>query len=169
MTSKSTYITAPLLGLIVTLLNLVCPVVLPFVLLFAKWDAEATPARVGEPAVIRGDLPRWLAWFSTPDERLPGGLYEPTVAGLHARWGKWVTSWYWLGIRNCLFGLALKLGKPATDYIPDEPLGFWQRDDIWRYSARLGAFKFITGYKVYQLPDGTFRAAPCLSVMHRPQ
>ena len=33
---------------------------------------------------------------------------------------------------------------------------------------RLGAFKFITGYKVYKLPDGSFRAAPCLSVMHRP-
>ena len=168
MSTKLSYITAPLAGLIVTLLNLLCPLLVPLILPFAKWDTEATHARVGEQAVIRGDLPKWLSWFSTPDERLPGGLYEPTVASMHARWGKWITSWYWLGIRNCLFGLSLRLGKPATDYIPDEPLGFWQRDDIWRYSARLGAFKFITGYKVYKLPDGSFRAAPCLSVMHRP-
>ena len=168
MIKKTDFLRAPALGLIVTVLNIVCPMLVLLALPFVKWDAAPSAARQGETAVIRGDLPGWLSWFSTPDERLPGGMYEPAVASMHARWGKWITSWYWLGIRNCLFGLSLRLGRPATDYIPDEPLGFWQRDDIWRYSARLGAFKFITGYKVYKLPDGSFRAAPCLSLMHRP-
>lgn len=162
------YVTAPIMGLIITVFNVLCPFLVALILPFAKWDAEPTSARAGEQAVIRGDLPAWLSWFSTPDERLPGGLYEPTVAGLHDRWGKWVTSWYWLGLRNCLFGLALRLGRPATDYIPDLPLGFWQRDDIWRYSVKFGPLKFLTGYKVYKLLDGSFRAAPCFSLMLRP-
>lgn len=162
------YFTAPFLGLIVTILNLLCPFLVALALPFAKWDAESSEARDGTRNIIRGDLPGWLSWLSTPDERLPGGMYEPAVEKIYDRWGKWVTSWYWLGIRNCLFGLSLKLGRPATDYIPDLPLGLWKRDDIWRYSAKLGPLKFLCGYKVYKLPDGTLRAAPCFTLMVRP-
>ena len=162
------YITPPLQGLLVTFLNLLCPFLVPLALLFAKWEKEPSSARAGEEPAIRGDLPKWLSWFSTPDERLPGGMYEPTVAAMYEKRGKWLTSWYWLGVRNCLFGLALRLGKPTTDYIPDLPLGFWERGDIWRYSVKLGPFKFLTGYKVYKLLDGSFKAAPCFSIMLRP-
>lgn len=163
------YFTAPFLGLIVTILNLLCPFLVPLILPFAKWDKEPSVEREGEMAVIHGDLPYWLSWFSTPDARLPGGMYEPAVAAMHVRWGKWITAWNWLGIRNALFGLSLSLGKPATGYIPDLPLGLWKRDDIWRYSARLGPVKFLCGYKVYKVLDGSFRAAPCFTVMLRPQ
>lgn len=161
------YITAPLLGLFVTLLNLVAPLLVLLALPFAKWDTEPSPARDGTRNIIRGDLPDWLSWLSTPDERLPGGMYEPVVEKMYDRYGKWVTSLYWLGIRNAMFGLAMKLGKPATGYIPDEPLGFWERDDIWRYSKKVWVLKFLTGYKVYKLLDGTFWAAPAFTVMVR--
>ena len=167
MTFKPTYITAPLLGLFVTALNLIAPILVLLALPFAKWDKEPSAARDGTRSIVRGDLPGWLSWLSTPDERLPGGLYEPAVEKMYDRYGKWITSWYWLGIRNALFGLAMKLGRPATDYIPDEPLGFWQRDDIWCYSRKFGVFKFLTGYKVYKLLDGRFWAAPCFTVMVR--
>lgn len=151
-----------------TLLNLLCPFLVLLALPFAKWDAEFSEARDGTRNIIRGDLPKWLSWFSTPDERLPGGMYEPAVSKMYDRWGKWVTSWYWLGIRNALFGMAFAFGKPTTDYIPDLPLGLWKRDDIWRYSVKFGPIKFLCGYKVYKVLDGSFRAAPCFTLMLRP-
>lgn len=160
------YIIAPIQGLFITVLNLFCPILVLFALPFTKWNSEPSWGRDHTINIVRGNLPNWLSWFSTPDEELPGGMYEESVKKFYLRWGKWATSWYWLGVRNCLFGMALSLGKPTTDYIPDT-LGYWERDDIWRYSKKFGIFKFLTGYKVYKLLDGTFRAAPCFSVMVR--
>lgn len=159
-----TYLYAPIAGLVITLLNLICPALVLLVLPFTKWDTKPSADQWGHGSVIRGDLPKWLRWFSTPDERLPGGMYEPTVASMHDKFGKYITSWYWLGVRNCLMGLAVAAGKPTTDYIPEQPLGFWKRDNIWRYSANLGFCKFVVGYQVYRLLDGTFRAAPVFTL-----
>ena len=60
------YITAPLLGLLVTLLNLICPLLVLLALPFAKWDAEPSAALNVPLNIIRGDLPGWLLWLSTP-------------------------------------------------------------------------------------------------------
>lgn len=159
-----TYIYAPLMGFIIALLNLACPVLVLFILPAITWDKEPSADHEGVGSVIRGDLPRWLSWFSTPDERLPGAMYEPTVAAKYAKWGKWYTSWYWLGIRNCLMTMAIRCGKPTTDYIPEQPLGFWQRGDIWRYAVALGPLKFVTGWQVYKTLDGSFQAAPVFTI-----
>lgn len=157
------YLIPPLTGFIITLLNLVCPFVLPFILLFARWDKEPTTGSYGSGLTIRGDLPDWLSWFSTPDERLPGGLYEPTVAAMLQRYGKYITSWYWLGIRNCLMGMSCYFGKQTTDYAPETP-GFWERGDVWRYTVNLGFLRMILGYQVYKHLDGSFWAYPCFTV-----
>lgn len=61
-------------------------------------------------------------------------------------------------------GLAVFLGKPTTDYIPEEPMGFWERDDIWRYSKKLGKLKFVTGYQVYRKLDKSFVAVPVFTL-----
>lgn len=162
------YLYAPVVGLLIGLLNLVCWLLVLLALPTIKWDKEPTADHQGVGSVIRGDLPRWLSWFSTPDERLPGAMYEPTVAAMHAKWGKWVTSWYWLGFRNCLMGLAVQLGKTTTDYIPEEPLGFWERGDVWRYSKVLTLWKlplkFVIGWQVYKTLNGTFQAAPVFTL-----
>lgn len=158
------YLYPPFVGLFLILLSLLCPVLVLLALPFAKWDAEPSSDHHGVGSVIRGDLPAWLSWLSTPDERLPGAMYEPTVSALHAKYGKWVTSWYWLGVRNCLMGLAVRLGKPTTDYIPESPLGFWQRGDVWRYSVALGPLKFVTGYQVYKTLNDGFVAAPVFTI-----
>lgn len=164
------YIAAPLLGLIITLLNLLCPVLVPLALLFAKWDSEPTQGvqhgLSANPAIIRGDLPGWLSWFSTPDERLPGGLYEPAVHNLYYAHGKFITAWYWLGIRNCLMGMSKYFGKPTTDYAPEDS-GFWSRGDVWRYTLALGPIRVILGYQVYRLLDGSFWAYPCFTAKLR--
>jgi hypothetical protein len=152
------YIVPVILGVLLLVLSFLCPFLVILTLPFIKWDKQPTDG------VIRGDLPKWLSWFSTPDERLPGGMYEPTVKKIYDKYGKWFTSWYWLGVRNCLMTLAVRLGKPTTDYIPETPLGFWERGDIWRYSCTLGPIKFVTGYQVYKVLDRSFQAAPVFTL-----
>lgn len=132
------YVFTPLVGFVLALVSLIVPpLALPFLMWFARWDGAVTRDLDGRFPIIRGDLPRWLAWFETPDERLPGGLYEPTVEKVYVVWGKWGCTYYWLGLRNRAFGLARAIGKATTDYIP-EGYGFWERGDIWRQAGLLG-------------------------------
>lgn len=155
------YLIPPIVGLLITLLNLLCPVLVLFALPFIRWDEAATAPRNADGIdVVQGDLPAWLSWLSTPDIRLPGDTCEEAVKAMYLKRGMWVTSWYWLGIRNCLMGLAVWAGKPTTDYIPEQPLGFWRRGDLWRYAVVIGPLKLVLGYQVYKLLDGTFRAVP---------
>jgi len=158
------YIITPLLGLFAALFGLLCPVLVLFTIPFIKWDKLPSSGSWGTHYTIRGDLPNWLSWFSTPDERLPGGLYERTVEEVFTKYGKTVCSYYWLGLRNRAMGLAVFLGKPTTDYIPEEPMGFWERDDIWRYAKKLGKLKFVTGYQVYRKLDKSFVAVPVFTL-----
>lgn len=160
-----TYLTPILTGLLLSITSLVAPLLVLLALPFAKWDDFPSVARDGT-TTIRGDLPNWLSWLSTPDERLPGGLYETEHKALLEKTGKYFASWYWLGWRNRLHGLRMALGKPTYDYITYSP-GFSERGDIWHYSKQIGIFRFAAGYKVYKLLDGSFRAAPVCTVMVR--
>lgn len=159
------YLAPILLGLLLSITSLIAPVLMLLALPFIKWDEYPSVARDGTVA-IRGDLPRWLSWLSTPDERLPGGLYVPDLNDVLTKHGKHIASWYWLGVRNRLFGLRMALGKPATEYIPDVR-GWYKNGAIWQYSKQMGIFRFCAGYKVYKLLDGSFRAAPVCTVMVR--
>lgn len=161
-----TYLLAPILGLLIGLLSLTAPVLMLFALPFVKWDKTESFGSYGRDSVMRGDLPDWLGWLRTPDERLPGGLYETEHANLYAKYGKWVASWYWLGVRNRLIGLGAMCGFEAQGYIPDE-LGFYRAGPVWQMSTKVGVIKFVIGHKVYKLLDGKFRAVPVCSVMLR--
>lgn len=157
---------APLIGLVITILHLFAPLLMLLALPFIKWDKAPSTDRRGDVA-IRGDLPGWLSWLSTPDERLPGGLYEPEHKKLLNKYGKWFASWYWLGVRNALFGLAMAFRIPADSHIPDVR-GWYRSGKVWQYSAQLGPIRFVMGYKVYRILDGSLWAAPCFTAMHRP-
>jgi hypothetical protein len=159
------YLYPTLTGLLLSLTSLVAPLLMLLALPFIKWDDEPSTARDGS-TTIRGDLPNWLTWLSTPDERLPGGLYVAALNDVLAKHGKHIASWYWLGIRNRMFGLRMVFGKPATEYIPDVR-GWYQNGDIWQYSKQVGIFRFAVGYKVYKLLDGSFLAGPVCTVMVR--
>jgi hypothetical protein len=152
----------PLAGLFLFPLRLACIVLVPLVLVFARWDKAPTTDRTGW-TTIRGDLPSWLSWFSTPDERLPGGLYEPTVEAMLRRRGRFITSWYWLGARNQLHGLGMWLGMQTTDYAPESD-GYWSRGEVWRRTWTIGVVRVIVGWQVYKLLDGRFWAYPALTV-----
>jgi hypothetical protein len=43
-------------------------------------------------------------------------------------------------------------------------MGFWERDDIWRYAKKFGKLKFVTGYQVYRKLDKSFVAVPVFTL-----
>ena len=159
------FIITPLVGLLLAIVSfIVAPIGMLFAVWFIKWDDSPTNGSYNQNPTIRGDLPYLLRWLRTPDERFPGGLYEPTVQGWLDNHGKLYCSYMWAGLRNQMMGLAAALGHPTTDYIPEEPLGFWERDDIWRYSAKLGPIKFVCGWQVTKLLDSSFLAVPVCTI-----
>lgn len=169
-----TYLYAPLAGLIVLLLNIIAPLLVLLAMPFVHWDSEPSvgPRRTHDPVpTIMGDFPAWLSWLRTPDQRLPGDTGIPEVRDMLDRYGKWVTAWWWAGMRNALMGLSCWLGKQTSDYLPEEVDGYWERRDqyghIWKYVLPLGPVKIITGYSVYALLDDRFWAAPVLTVKWR--
>lgn len=140
--------------------------------LLAKWDEEPTPGSWGLHPTIRGDVPKPLRWLQTNDERLPGGLYEETVAKLLERTGRVVCSMYWLGWRNRAHGMRKVFGKylhgeegkAALTTLFDEVDGKVKGvrpDGSWFYRKRLfGAFVFVCGHRVYDLHDGRYLVVP---------
>ncbi len=164
------YIFTPLLGLLIALVSaIVAPIGMLFAVWFIRWDETATETVIhwstgpGDPnesvSRIRGDLPRWLRWFQTPDERFPCAMYEPAMLSMLDTRGKLFASYWWAGWRNQLMGMAAAFGKPATDFIP-ESAGYWERDDIWRYSLPVGPIRIVVGWQVTKLLDGSFLAVP---------
>lgn len=135
----------------------------PLVVLFAKWDESPTTFTGGAPRngppTVRGDLPRWLSWFGTFDERLPGGMYEKTVVENHRRFGRYWCSVLWLW-RNRMFGLTLALfGRPTT------------REESLEYTrGEIGPLMYGYGWKRYRATpqahwfDGPFVAVPSVTV-----
>lgn len=92
--------TDKLLLILKTLWRIPAPFVVPIFLLFAKKTDKVT-THLGQPVVQRYELPPCLSWAETPDEYIGGcGLYEPTVAWIYKRFGWFITSWYWIGLRN---------------------------------------------------------------------
>lgn len=163
------YITAPLTGLLITLASLLCPVLMLLALPFIRWDLVPSAGQWGTHPVVRGSLPGWLSWLETPDERLPGGLYEDAHRALYERCGKWLASYVWLGWRNRLHGLAYACGHETTGHKPgDEITGLWQRGDVWQYVKQIGPLRFVVGYQIYALAD-RYWAAPVFSIKSRPQ
>jgi hypothetical protein len=133
---------------------------------FARWDGTPSLDSNGKWYMIRGNLPRWASWLGTPDERLPGGTYEPSVAKVLERYGRFACVLYWLGIRNTWYGLANVFAKPLRARWPAEPgyyfdhaTGTW-----WLRKPILGGrFQFKAGYRSYSTPRGIV-GVPCLSI-----
>ena len=165
----------PFLGWICALFGLTCYITVFPALFFVKWDDKPSHGSYGEDDprvgaidfVIRGDFPAWLSWLQTPDERLPGGLYEPTVLGVYTRRGRFACSYYWAGVRNQGMGFAAWLGKKADDYVPPQTQdGLWTRDsdNVWTYTKHLGKLMFVMGWQVYRLADKSFLAVPLFTL-----
>ncbi len=171
-------------GIIQTLIGLLAPIYMLVFVWFIKWDSSPSyrnnTQTDWDPSFIRrGDLPKFLQWAQTMDERFPGGMYEPTITSMYGS-GSYLralfTSYMWAGHRNRAHGLAFNWGKSAVGYIPDpfdlsesnDRTGWHQiengwcfrraEDGVWRKYSKLGPLWVVTGYEVYRLQDGTFWA-----------
>lgn len=130
--------------LLITLpMQIIAPIILPFVLPFARKLNEPSP-------VQRYRLPNAFMWLETPDEHLPGGLYEPAVYSVYRRFGWFVCSWYWLGIRNVAFGLAWQFGKPAKGYMAVMTEQEKAECGVYENVYHLLFLKLLVGYAVYK-------------------
>ena len=152
-------------ALVIQIVALFSPVLVLLALPFIRWDAYKSNDPSGNYPATRGDMPKWLSWLSTPDERLPGGLYEPAVLSIFNRYGRVFCAFYWLGLRNRLHGFAAAFGTPATaGWVSG--YGYQTQGNLWwlRYSLLGGRFAFKAGYRIYILLDGSFRAVPVFTV-----
>ena len=159
------YLRPVLIALLILPLDLLAPILAPIALLFAKWDDKPSADSNGQhPEVIRGDLPAWAWFLETPNERLPGGTYEPTVADILARRGPFLCSWYWLGIRNRMQGLAASFGLPTAMPWPPEP-GYYDNGALWwlRYPLLGSHYQFKAGWRTYGV-KGQWLAVPCCTI-----
>lgn len=109
----------------------------PLAVLSAYIEAKPRPGSwQSGPGVIRGTLPDWAWWLETPDEPLPGGMYEPTVRKWYETYGWHVCAvlWLWRN-RAAAFGVRI-FGEPLS--------GPEVLDEHWR---TIGPLKFGCGYK----------------------
>lgn len=83
------------------------------ILLARKTDEITT--HFNQPIVQRYRLPKPLQWMETPDEHLPGGLYEPTHALVYKYCGWFIASMYWILLRNVgggiTWGVSIPIGR----------------------------------------------------------
>jgi hypothetical protein len=138
--------------------------------LLARWDDEPTPGTYDPRPTIRGDVPRWLRWLQTNDERLPGGLHEPTVDRVMQRYGRTMAAWYWIAVRNRAHGLRRVFSQPVT---PESAAMAFPRvdgkasgrrpDGTWFWSRDFGPLRVVAGHRIYLYPQGHV-AVPTLTV-----
>ena len=154
-------------GLLCMLFGLVAMVIGPFCVIFAG-PVERVDRIAGQD-IARSSLPNWLWWFQTPDERLPGGLYEPAILRWLALYGWHVCAALWLA-RNAGYGFAWWMGKPASGYLDSVEGQVVTREGLWRWKRSFGPIALQAGWKCHRADfkataqDGPFRAIPFVSI-----
>lgn len=158
------YVKPALLGLWLQLPGLAAPFVVPLALRGAVWDAAPTPDSMGTTPIVRGDLPGWASGFATPNERLPGGTYEAAVASVLQRWGRWICSWYWLGLRNRGLGFDRRYARPVAFALWTPDTGLQEADGLWFLRKNVGlGLQLKVGWRTYA--DGhDWVAVPCFTI-----
>lgn len=155
------------------LLGSVCLLAVPLAVCFAGPVLRTDNFRVAEDEsgqeihVDRRALPRWLWWFQTPDEMLPGALYEKAViVWLGIGWHYCAIRWLW---RNAGYGLAWAFGQPADRYL-NVVEGLIYRAPLWRWRRTYGPIALMCGWKVHRAnfeataADGPYWAIPFVSI-----
>lgn len=136
------------------------------------WDTEPTYDQWQAVSTIRGDLHPDDAWRGTPDERLPGGTYEPTVAAWLEKYGRDECSYRWL-LRNRAHGARRRYAVRSNEQCYGESTWFPEvgritrgvRSDGTRYfRLRVGPLAYVEGHRVYRYLDGSYWAVPTCTI-----
>ena len=164
----------PFIALLCLMLNITAPITMLFLVWTVKWDSTPTPGGDGgvPGTTIRGDMGIGKAWFQTPDERCPGDITQPAVGAWLTKYGKWWCTYLWLGTRNRMMGLSKSLGaeRLATGvtnddvYGPSDLVGYWSNGNAWKYTYVIAGLKWMVGWEVYHLLDGTYWCYPRYSM-----
>jgi hypothetical protein len=158
-------------GIFLTIAGLAMTVLAPLLLFAPLGPVLATERLPGSDDIYvdRRALPGWLWWFQTPDERLPGGLYEPAVRLWLSWFGYRVCSVLWL-VRNAGYGLAWSFGRPASGYLDAIEGQVVEADGLWRWKKTTGIVSWQAGWKVHRkdfdatAESGPYWAVPFVSV-----
>ena len=127
--------------------RILAPLIVPILLLFAR-ETNVKTNHYGQPQVKRYRLPRWAAFAETPDEHLPGGLYEPTQLKIYERFGWFIASWYWLAWRNVGHRMRWDKGFAVPSNIRQLSAEEQAKYGIWKTRETYGPFVLIRGYQV---------------------
>lgn len=127
-------------------LRFVAPFIVPIALIFAKKTSVIT-THYAQPPIQRYKLPSWLFFMETPDELLPGGLYEPKIKKIYEKYGWFMASWSWLGTRNVGHGLMWDHGKEIPKHIAIMSDLEREHYGIFSVTKIYGPIKIIYGYK----------------------
>ncbi len=98
--------------------------------------------------IPRRIFPDWLFFMSSPDEHLPGGMYEKTIAEYYDKYGYFITAVIWTGVRNAGQGILWDYGMELPKYpqhLSDAELaalGYFKR------IKKVGPFAVISGFTV---------------------
>jgi len=125
-------------------------------------------------------IPRFLNTYDDPG--VDQGMYEPQVAAVYARYGWYVKTLYWLGVRNQCYGLfsaiapPLRYGDPGLvfyrvgGHLFAEQDGAIYFDLIWRWNwsgSRCGEFRI--GWKLFAVEQFLNGSQTCTNPsMNRP-
>lgn len=130
------------------LLVFLAPLLLvPIALCFAKRTDDRTTHYGQDPGIQRYRLPRAFRFLETPDELLPGGMYEPTVLQIYNRLGWWLCSWYWLGLRNVGHGMWWRFGKSVPLHLKHMTLEQQKEYGVFSRERTFWKFRCVYGWK----------------------
>lgn len=101
--------------------------------------------------VQRRRLPDWLNWLQTPDDVLPGPLYEKGFNRIYNVFGFWVAAWINLSFRNVAYGLMWSYGKSVTNFMVHLSDAEQRRQGVYESVTILGPFKVLSGWAVYRI------------------
>jgi hypothetical protein len=138
-------------------LRFVVPFIAPIALLFAKKSDRVTSHYGQDPTIQRYRLPKLFKWLMTCDEDLAGGMYEPTVKKIYDRFGWYICSWYWIGLRNQCQGLLWTQGfeVDAIDYTIKKIYDY--RGDQWGDATKINLYWFTLVFE-YEICHDHYRS-----------
>lgn len=108
-------------------------------------------------------------WLVTPDDPIPPfGQYEQKVRTVYERWGPRVGDFYWLGVRNRLYGLSRHWTPetfsgshniPLTTKESWGPVTLYLSRGYWQLRMHFGLFGFYLGSMLepYYYWEGPFK------------
>lgn len=113
---------------------------------FMRETDRKTSHYAQDPNIQRYKLPSIFSWMSTPDEDLAGGMYEPTVKKIYEKFGAYICSVYWIGLRNQAQGFLWLFGWECSKELRDNNKLLNYSLLNKQYDVKL--FKIVVGWEV---------------------